>query len=97
MSSSSYSACVPTLIPASQDGDFSEVRFRLLVNANLANDVGNLLNRTLNLLKKNAGGSVPVDAVAIPADHPLRAVVDEQVGGETGPSFSIASLTSLHS
>lgn len=55
-----------------QDGDFSEERFRNIVNANLANDVGNLLNRTLNLLKKNCAATLPLDAAAVPADNPLR-------------------------
>ncbi|GAB4819284.1 hypothetical protein N2152v2_006330 [Parachlorella kessleri] len=61
-----------------QDGDFSEERFRNIVNAGLANDVGNLLNRTLNLLKKNCGGTVPVSAADIAADHPLRALAAEK-------------------
>lgn len=43
-------------IPFGSDGDFSEVRFRDEVNARLANDLGNLLNRTLNLLNKNCDG-----------------------------------------
>lgn len=62
-----------------QDGDFSEERFRNVVNANLANDVGNLLNRTLNLLKKNCGGVLPVDAAAAAGpDHPLRAIAADR-------------------
>lgn len=66
---------IPSLSPRpKQDGDFSEERFRNIVNANLANDVGNLLNRTLNLLKKNCGGALPLDAADVPADHPLRAL-----------------------
>jgi methionyl-tRNA synthetase len=55
-----------------QDGDFSEERFRNVVNAALANDVGNLLNRTLTLLAKNCGGALPSGADEAPADHPLR-------------------------
>lgn len=61
-----------------QDGDFSEERFRNIVNASLANDVGNLLNRTLNLLRKNCGGEVPLDAADVAADHPLRALAAEK-------------------
>lgn len=44
-----------------------------------ANDVGNLLNRTLNLLKKNCGGTLPLDTAAIAADHPLRALAADRV------------------
>ena len=32
------------------------------MNANLANDIGNLLNRTLNLLHKFCSGAVPHDS-----------------------------------
>ena len=62
-----------------QDGDFSESRFRDIVNAYLANSVGNLLNRTQGLLKKNCSGTLPVASSSIPADNPLRAVAAEQV------------------
>lgn len=53
-----------------RDGDFNETRFINILNANLANDLGNLLNRTLKMAHKYFGGVVP--AVELPADHPLR-------------------------
>ncbi|MCZ6677897.1 MAG: methionine--tRNA ligase [Candidatus Poribacteria bacterium] len=37
------------------DGDYSQDRFVLRYNADLANDLGNLLNRTLGLVSKNFG------------------------------------------
>jgi hypothetical protein len=55
-----------------QDGDFNEERFRFTVNANLANDIGNLTNRCLNLLKKNCDSQYPVAASDVPDDHALR-------------------------
>ena len=42
-----------------QDGDFSIIDFRRKVNSDLANSLGNLLNRTLTLIDKNAGGTIP--------------------------------------
>ena len=66
-------------VPFGQDGDFSEERFRNIVNANLANDVGNLLNRTLNLLKKNCDSTLPCSPADLPDDHVLRAAVEAQV------------------
>jgi methionyl-tRNA synthetase len=42
-----------------QDGDFNETRFINIVNADLANDLGNLLNRTLNMARKYCGETVP--------------------------------------
>ncbi|GLC44167.1 hypothetical protein PLESTB_000900900 [Pleodorina starrii] len=62
-----------------QDGDFSEVRFRDVVNAALANNLGNGLNRTLNLLAKFHDRTIPMDAASLPADHPLRLLASERL------------------
>ncbi len=45
--------------PFDQDGDFSKKDFIAKVNAELANNLGNLLNRTLALVEKNCDGRVP--------------------------------------
>lgn len=42
-----------------RDGDFSELRFVNILNADLANDLGNLLNRTLRMAHKYCDGRVP--------------------------------------
>lgn len=42
-----------------QDGDFSGKELIRRVNSELANNVGNLLNRTLTLVDKNCAGTVP--------------------------------------
>ncbi|KVI06930.1 Aminoacyl-tRNA synthetase, class 1a, anticodon-binding [Cynara cardunculus var. scolymus] len=44
------------------DGDYSEERFINIVNAHLANTIGNLLNRTLGLLKKNCQSTLVADS-----------------------------------
>jgi methionyl-tRNA synthetase len=62
-----------------QDGDFEEERFVNIVNANLANDIGNCLNRTLTLLKKNCQAELPMDSSSIPSDHPVRLMCEQQV------------------
>ncbi|CAI5495626.1 unnamed protein product [Closterium sp. Naga37s-1] len=54
------------------DGDFSKERFVNIVNANLANTIGNLVNRTLGLLKKNCSSTLSIDSAYLPLDHPLR-------------------------
>lgn len=59
-----------------QDGDYAAERFRDTVNAALANDLGNLCNRCLGLLKKNCDSAFPAASTAVPADHPLRAAVE---------------------
>ena len=56
-----------------QDGDFNETRFVEIVNADLANSLGNLVNRTLNMAKKYCQGQVPnCHAADIPTDNPLK-------------------------
>ncbi len=42
-----------------QDGDFSEERLVNRMNADLANDLGNLFQRVLSMVHKNCGGQVP--------------------------------------
>ncbi len=42
-------------VPWDKDGDFSEERLVLRYNADLANDLGNLLNRTLSMARKYVG------------------------------------------
>lgn len=48
-----------------RDGDFSETRFVNIVNADLANSLGNLLNRSLNLLRKYCDNTLPFSASEI--------------------------------
>jgi methionyl-tRNA synthetase len=56
-----------------RDGDFNETRFVHILNADLANDLGNLLNRTLRMVHKYCQGQVPeVNAAPMAAEHPLQ-------------------------
>lgn len=58
-----------------KDGDFNEIRFINVLNADLANDLGNLLNRTLNMVKKYCDGKLPpIAKEAISAENPLKAI-----------------------
>ncbi|MGF1515093.1 MAG: methionine--tRNA ligase [Elainellaceae cyanobacterium] len=55
-------------IELGRDGDFSEARFINILNADLANDLGNLLNRTLKMAYKYCDRRVPNVAAAQVAD-----------------------------
>lgn len=59
-----------------RDGDFSERRFVDVVNADLANSLGNLLNRSLNLLRKNCGGTLPVSSADLEMKDATQAEID---------------------
>lgn len=62
-------------IELGRDGDFNEVRFINILNADLANDLGNLLNRTLGMARKYCDRLVPpIQADTIPADNPLKSI-----------------------
>lgn len=58
-------------IPFGEDGDFQQKRFCDLVNNDLANTIGNLLNRTMAMARKWFDGAVPPSGVAAHVDHPL--------------------------
>lgn len=56
-----------------RDGDFSEPRFINVLNADLANDLGNLLNRTLKMANRYCGGKTPaISQDAFKNDHSLK-------------------------
>ncbi|MEY2984242.1 MAG: Methionyl-tRNA synthetase [Cyanobacteriota bacterium] len=58
-----------------KDGDFNETRFINMLNANLANDLGNLLNRTLGMVKKYCQGHGPqLTATDLAPDNPLKSL-----------------------
>ncbi len=46
-------------VPFGQDGNFSRERMAVVINSELANNIGNLVQRTLAMIHKNCGGLVP--------------------------------------
>jgi methionyl-tRNA synthetase len=70
-------------IPFGEDGDFQQQRFTDLVNNDLANTIGNLLNRTSSMARKWFDESVPPLASPPGVEHPLAqagAAAAQQVG-----------------
>ncbi|XAR66305.1 Methionine--tRNA ligase [Bertholletia excelsa] len=61
------------------DGDYSEVRFINIVNAHLANTIGNLLNRTLGLLKKNCQSTLVIDSATAAEGNAFKDTVETLV------------------
>ena len=60
-------------VPFGQDGDFSMTSFKNRYNADLANNIGNLLSRTLNMLAKQQP-EIPAQ-ITLPA--PVQQKIDE--------------------
>ncbi|WP_309737690.1 MULTISPECIES: methionine--tRNA ligase [unclassified Chamaesiphon] len=69
-----------------QDGDFNESRFIDIVNADLANSLGNLVNRTISMAKKYCQGRVPSNASEIADDNPLH-VLGQTLGARVDVAY----------
>jgi methionyl-tRNA synthetase len=54
-----------------QDGDFSQAAMVRRVNTDLANDLGNLAQRTLSFIQKNCGGRLPAPGSLVETDEAL--------------------------
>ena len=63
-------------VPFGQDGNYSHEAIVGRINADLANDLGNLAQRSLSMIAKNCGGLVPVPGTFIEADRELLAEAD---------------------
>jgi methionyl-tRNA synthetase len=62
-------------VPFGGDGDFSRKALISRLNVELANDLGNLAQRTLSFIAKNAGGTVPALGTLSEADETLLQAV----------------------
>ena len=67
-------------VPFGNDGDFSRRSLIGRINADLANGLGNLAQRTLSFINKNAGASIPAKGSLQIADTELLALADALPG-----------------
>jgi methionyl-tRNA synthetase len=71
-----------------RDGDFNQTRFINILNAELANDLGNLLNRTLKMAHKYCNSQVPTPSESLWTNNPLA-----DLGKDLGDRVSLAYQT----
>lgn len=90
-----------------QDGDYSRDKFVLRNNADLANNFGNLAQRSLSMLAKNFGGLMPerradaaADAVVAgtiaAVERIVQAMATEQLHDATGELVAALSAANLY-
>lgn len=66
-------------LPVGSDGTFTPEDYVGRINYELANDLGNLLNRTVAMVNKYFGGEVPAFVTATEFDADLSAVVADNI------------------
>jgi methionyl-tRNA synthetase len=67
-------------VPFGQDGSYSPEAIIARINADLANDLGNLAQRSLTMIARNCGGRVPAPGALTPADEALLAAAAALLG-----------------
>ena len=67
-------------VPFGQDGNFSEMAMASRVNSDLANDLGNLLSRSLQMIQKYRNGILPDFAEITELDTEIKNLAEATVG-----------------
>src|SRR5436305_4963557 len=66
-------------VPFGQHGNYSHDAIVNRINADLANDLGNLAQRSLSMIARNCGGVLPAPAPFLATDQSLLAGADAMI------------------
>src|SRR5271157_3417825 len=67
-------------VPFGQDGNYSHEAIVHRINADLANDIGNLAQRSLTMVARNFGGALPTPGAFSANDQAILAAADALLG-----------------
>jgi methionyl-tRNA synthetase len=67
-------------VPFGQDGNYSHEAIVARINADLANDLGNLAQRSLSMMARGLGGVLPKPASLQPGDQAMLVAADALIG-----------------
>jgi methionyl-tRNA synthetase len=67
-------------VPFGQDGNYNHEAIVARINADLANDLGNLAQRSLSMIAKQLGGVLPTPGVFSDTDKAILAEADAMIG-----------------
>ena len=85
-------------VPFGSDGNFTNEALFSRINADLANDLGNLVSRTVSMVEKYFGGTLPIEREAADVDNELISMtsglrsVFEQNMDSFAPQNAIAEI-----
>jgi methionyl-tRNA synthetase len=67
-------------VPFGQDGNYSHEAIAARINADLANDLGNLAQRSLSMIARNCDGTLPQPGTFGDSDRAILAAADAMIG-----------------
>jgi len=89
-------------VPPSGDADYTAEKLERRYNADLANDLGNLLNRTVTMIRRYRDGTVPAPAAPDAVDQDLELVASAiagrlatAMGQDYDPQTALAAIWDL--